>query len=361
MAGRTYLFAGGGTGGHLFPGIAVAEQLLEREPQTRIVFAGSDRPIEREIFSRLSFEHRTLPSVSLDTLRRRPFWATRRIGQAYSSALRLMRELCPAAVIGCGGYTSAAALLAARRTGTPFLLLEQNAIPGRTTRWFARLGGTVCLTYERTASLLPRTARSQLTGNPVRRDIAQLSPGRNTPNGQTLLVLGGSQGAQQINDLMMELIRGSGSLLEGWRIMHQTGTRDLERVRALYAEYKIDARAAAFFPDLPDLYGQADLVISRAGGTTLSELACAGLPAILAPYPGAADDHQWYNAVLFQEAGAAVMLAASPTDPISFDRFAETLKSLGDDSRRRSAMAAAMSRLARPGAAKCVVDLLGRL
>ncbi|MGE4003140.1 MAG: glycosyltransferase [Planctomycetaceae bacterium] len=362
MSGQTYIFAAGGTGGHLFPAIAVAERLVERDPTARVLFVGSDRPIEREILSSTRFEHHMLPTASLAGVRRHPLRSAWRLGTAYRAAVQLMHHKRPVAVIGGGGLTSAAPLLAARRTGAPILLLEQNVIPGRATRWLSRLGGTVCVTYAETASLLPRSARAVVTGNPVRRRMTELI-GHHEPSGdcRTLLVLGGSQGARPINDLMLGTVTARRSLLDGWRVIHQTGPADQERVRAAYASHEIKSRVSAFFTDTSDLYRQAEVVVSRAGGTTLSELACAGLPAVLLPYPQAADNHQWHNAEVFQAAGAAIRFEDSACDAAAATRFAEVLASLLQDADRRAAMSAAMSTLARPTAAIEVMTLLDRV
>ena len=209
MAGRLYLFAGGGTGGHLFPGIAVAEAILAREADARILFVGSGRSIERNIVSRTPFEHRVLPSVSLAGAMRHPLTFLRGSLAARRAALRLIDQERPSVVIGCGGFASAAPVYAGARRSIPTVLLEQNVIPGRTTRWLSRWGGTVCLSFAQTAQYLHRSVKTAVTGNPVRAAIAELTQqftGKGsaavppTSSRHTLLVLGGSQGATSIND-----------------------------------------------------------------------------------------------------------------------------------------------------------------
>ncbi len=361
VSGRTYIIAAGGTGGHLFPGIAVATRLKERHPDARMLFVGSDRPIERDILAKIPFDHHTLPSVSLHRAGRHPLRFAARTWRAYRAAARLFEDVRPHAVIGCGGFASAAPVLAARKRGVPFLLLEQNVIPGRATRWLSRLGGTVCLTYGQTAKLLPRSAESTVTGNPVRCDIAHLARKTAPRQGRTLLVLGGSQGAKRINDLMLSVAADHRRLLDGWRIIHQTGLHDEERIRAAYSSHKIEATVSAFFLDMPGLYQQADVVVSRAGGTTLSELACAGLPAVLLPYPHAVANHQWHNAELFRAAGAAILVDERADDSSTVPRFVDALGTLLSDDELRRTMRAAASKLARPDAAANVVTLLDRL
>lgn len=334
---------------------------MEREPQARILFLGSDRPIERSILSSTPFEHLVLPVPYGSDLRRRPVQLVRHLMAACRAAGRVMRSARPTAVIGCGGFASVAPVVAARRLDVPCLLLEQNVIPGRATRWLSRLGGTVCLTYRESAVRLPRSARAIVTGNPVRRQIAALAGDRPRGESQTLLVLGGSQGARRINDLMLRAATVCRPLREEWRIVHQTGAADEERVRHAYAALGIEASVSAFFADAADLYRQAGAVVSRAGGTTLAELACAGLPALLIPYPQAADDHQWHNAEWFASAGAAVRCDDTGDGLSMSSRFEDLLGSLLQDADRRTRMAKAMSRLARPQATQEVLAVIDGL
>lgn len=357
VSGRTFVFAGGGTGGHLFPAIAVAECLIDQHPEARIAFVGSNRPIEREILARTSFEHHTLPGLS-----NRAVQVARQGWRSYRAALRVLKHLRPAAVIGCGGGASVGPVIAARRLRIPVLLLEQNVIPGRATRLLSRFKTTVCLTYAESVPFFPKHARVEVTGNPVRRAIANLATERlmagSHEERKSLLVLGGSQGALAVNDALLHFAQKHGDMLAGWRIVHQTGRRDEDRVREGYAALDIEARVEAFFTDMIRLYRESHLVISRGGGTTLSELACAGLPAILVPYPHAKDNHQVGNARVFESAGAAVMVDSSSDDWT--DRFVSaTIRALSDESFRRN-QAQMMSRLARPRAAEEVAALIKR-
>jgi UDP-N-acetylglucosamine--N-acetylmuramyl-(pentapeptide) pyrophosphoryl-undecaprenol N-acetylglucosamine transferase len=360
---RVYLFAGGGTGGHLFPGIAVAEQLLTQRPEARILFVGSDRSIERQILAGTPFLHCELPAPSLAVVRRHPLQFARQLNAARRQARELLERESPLAVIGCGGFASAAPVYAAWRQSVPFVLLEQNTIPGRATRWLSRLGGTVCLSFEAARSHLPSSARTLVTGNPVRREIEELA---NRPNEtarqpgeiRTLLVLGGSQGARPVNEMLIDFANRSAHALAGWQVVHQTGQADVGRVRQAYAAAGIDADVAAFFPNLAVQYRQASLVVSRAGATTLAELACAATPAVLVPYPQAMDNHQWHNARVFEQAGAAVIVEQQSDPTAGSQAFDETLSRLLNDEHRRATMARAMAGLARPDAAARVVDCL---
>lgn len=361
MSGRTYVFAGGGTGGHLFPGIAVAECLVQRRSDARILFVGSERKIERDVLASTPFEHRSLPASSSASARRRPLQFAANLWQSYRSAMRLMKEVRPDAVIGCGGFASAAPVVAARKQRVPVLLLEQNVIPGRSTRWLSRLGGIVCLTYEQSALYLRKSTETVVTGNPVRPEIAELVGEPQSRNGRTLLVLGGSQGARSLNELLLSVAEHHRSLLDDWHIIHQTGPSDEERVRTAYDTLSLNATVSAFFANPADLYRQADLAVSRAGGTTLSELACAGLPALLLPYPHAADNHQWHNAELFRRAGAAHILDQTTDHAGIVPRFANELDVLMSDPAVRQLMSTAMSSLARPDAATNIANLIDQI
>jgi len=362
---RCYLLAGGGTGGHLFPGIAVAEALLEREPNARILFVGSDREIEVKILAATNYEHLSIPAMSLSGAVRRPVRFLQRSMAAIRTVGRFIEERTPDVVIGCGGFASAAPVLAARRRGIPFVLLEQNVIPGRSTRWLSRLGGRVCLSFESTRERLPRSVETILTGNPVRRAIGDLActsdaEPPSTAGHNQLLVLGGSQGARAINDMLIAFVEEHPEALHAWRIVHQTGAADDKRVRRHYESQGINAEVGAFFDDMPQRYRHSTLAVARAGATTLAELACAGLPAILVPYPHAADNHQWHNAAFFADAGAAVIVEQETTGRCN-ETFQMALRALLAVDDLRTFMRKDMAQLARPDAAGSVVNVVHEL
>lgn len=357
---RTYLFSGGGTGGHLFPGLAVAEELRARDPEARIVFVGSGRAIEQEIVSAHGYEHVILPVEPSTTLRRNPlrfFW---RSWRSIRQATALLARHRPAAVIGLGGFASVPVVWAASRQGVPAVLLEQNIVAGRATRLLSRRASLICLSFSETTDDLPQSARTALTGNPVRREIAALHRGTDfqsipadrsdgLQHRPTLLVLGGSQGAVAVNEAVLAAVESLAPQLAEWKIVHQTGQADASRTAALYRQLGLSHEVRPFFEDLPALYARATLAISRAGATTLAELACAGCPAILVPYPNSVRDHQRLNALAFERAGAASVLEQQP-EP---ERTAEMLaRKLLDLLHNRRSMQSAMRSLARPGAAQ---------
>lgn len=359
-----YLFAGGGTGGHLFPGIAVADELRRRRPGTRVLFVGSERPIDQRILAQSGFETAPLPTESLATLKRAPWRFAWRMGRALRIARHLIRDRRPAAVIGLGGFASGPVVWAARRQSLPVILLEQNVIPGRATRWLSRWAETICLSFDETiARLAPRyRSRCRVTGNPVRQKIAVMageprSVGETAARRPTLLVLGGSLGSRSLNALMTTFVSESPDVLRGWRIVHQAGD-EAEAVRGRYPATGLDIEVRPFLEDMPAQLRQADLVVGRAGATTLAEIACAGLPAVLIPFPQAADDHQRANAEAYVRAGAAAMVLERGEVTQTLAEFRATVLLLLKEADRRTAASRAMRSLARPHAAIQVADLL---
>lgn len=354
---RTYLFAGGGTGGHLFPGIAVAEQLQQIDPEARLLFVGSSKELEQSILARKQLNHRPLPVESMATLKRRPLRFVIQNWRAFFAARRLIREMQPAVVVGLGGYASAPVVWAAARVGIPVVLLEQNVVPGRTTRWLSRSATSVCLSFAEAASRLPKECAVEVTGNPLRQEIVevhsnQLSGCDRSP--RELLILGGSQGADSMNEAVVIAARLLATDLQGWRIVHQTGPRQVESIRNRYHELSIDAAVAPFFDNMAERYRSASLVVSRAGATTIAELTCCGLPMVLLPFRHAADDHQRANAVSLQEHGAAVMVEHLDSAEETARELTAQLRLLISDDARRHAMGSSSRALGRPDAAALV-------
>lgn len=360
-----YCFAGGGTGGHLMPGFAVAEELQAIEPGCHIVFVGSVRPIERDLVTRHGFEHVSLPVEPSNLLRRNPIRFFRGNWRALASARRLLNERQPKAVIGLGGFASAPLVLQASRLKIPTLLLEQNTIPGRVTRCLSRRADRVCVSFEETRDGLPRSANVVVTGNPLQREIAGLSSspfrGAKGDNHCILLILGGSQGSHDLNAAVTEMVRKSAEQLAGWQIVHQTGVDQQQLVHDAYAPLGLPFTAEAFFDDMASRYSMTTLAICRAGATTLAELACAGCPAVLVPFPHAADNHQLCNAQVFRDAGAALLVEQGSDAVQTATRLADAVRAILCEEGKLAAMSQAMRSLARPDAAQKVVAELNSL
>lgn len=347
-------FAGGGTGGHLFPALAVAETLRNERPELWIGFLGGRRGLENRLVPRAGFPLRTLPMSGLKgggPLR--VAFAAALAAAAVARCLGRFVLARPSLVVGVGGYASGPAVLAARLLGVPTMVLEQNHFPGATNRWLAPWVDRVCVPSEAARERLG--GRGVVTGNPVRPEFAAVDE---PPGGPTarLLVFGGSRGARSINRAMCDALPRLAALPAPPYVVHQTGEADESAVRDAYAAAYPGSlhEVHAFLDDMPQRLAAADVVLCRAGATTLAELAAAGRPAVLVPYPHAADDHQRHNADTVARAGGAVVVQDRELDG---DRLAALLAVLIADPERRRAMAASQRRLARPEAARRIVDV----
>lgn len=348
---RHVVIAGGGTGGHLYPGIAVAHALRKRDARTVVTFVGTARGIEARIVPQEGFDLDVIRSAGLKG--KSAGAVARGLGLLPLSALDAWLALSrrrPDLVIGVGGYSSGPVVALAAVRGIPTLLLEQNAMPGLTNRWLARLVDAAGVTYE--SSLRFFHGHGFVSGNPVREAFLAIGPRPVTSGGESrVLVFGGSQGAHAINQAMVAAAAHVRDMPGTCSIVHQTGERDLETVSAGYAAAGIDADVRAFISDMPQQMADADVVICRAGATTLAELTAAGRVAILIPFPQATDDHQRANARTLEAAGAAVMVDQAD---LTGERLAAELRALLTDDDRRLAMATRARGLARPDAAEVI-------
>lgn len=351
MSGPCVLMSGGGTGGHLYPGIAVAREIRRRRPGARIVFAGTGRGVEARTVNDQGFEHVLIRSAGL----KGTSWPARVRGFSLLpvsawDARRVIDRVDPRLVVGLGGYSAGAVVLLAALRRIPTMLLEQNVTPGITNRLLAPVVTAAAVSHDAT---LPRfRGKGFVAGNPVRSEFFEPAPPR-APGPLRLLVLGGSQGAHAINVAMAAAapaLAGSGVPVA---VVHQTGPRDQDLVQAAYARAGLSARVAPFFQEMADVMRRADVVVTRAGATTLAELAASGRPSVLVPLPGAADGHQQANAEVLAERGAAEVL---PQAGLSGETLAARVLALAADAARRERMAAAARTLARPRAVSIIVD-----
>jgi len=344
------VFAGGGTGGHIYPGVAVARALQSADPSIEFEFWGSGRSLETEIFGKESLKHRTLPSAPLpkNPLALLKFlWS---VPAGFAASRRLLRELRVAAVVGLGGFSSYAPVRTAVSLGLPAFLLEQNAVPGNANIRLARRASLTCLSWEASGNRL-RGAATEVTGNPLRKNIVDAAAGAAYDPSAGILIFGGSTGAVGLNNLVVGAAKALGSL--GRPITHQTGSQDFQRVQSAYRDARIQARVLPYIDDMSSAYRSAALVIARAGGTTLSELALFGLPSILIPYPHHKDYHQMENARIFLRAGAAAVIEEKKNTSAD---LASSVSSLIADAPALLKMHHAARGLARPDAAETVAS-----
>jgi len=352
------VFAGGGSGGHLYPGLAVADELRRRDPLgIEIRFLATSRPIDRIILDRSGFAWEPLPAIRDGRPSRLGTFL--RAAPVFGTALRRIRELRPDVVIGLGGYGSVPPCLAAASLRIPVFLLEPNCIPGRANRLLSPLAREVWVQFGAVREGLPRGARVRVTGNPLRQGLQAVpAAGARVSLGlaaslPTLVILGGSQGASGVNRLATTSAPELRARCEGLQIFHLAGAADRDAVDEAYRRARIPARVEAFVDRMDLAYSAADVVVSRAGAGTLAELAAFGLPAVLVPYPHDRDRHQVENARAFERAGAAVVHLEGGEEG-----FAEAVLGILADRSRREGMAERCRRLGRPEAAVLAVHRL---
>ncbi len=351
------VIAGGGTGGHLFPGLAVARALKMRMPDARISFAGTAAGIEARVIPSTEFELDLIRSAGL----KGKSAAARLRGAALLplgglDAWRLITKRRPDVVIGVGGYSSGPVVALAALRGIPTMVLEQNAVPGLTNRLLARLVSRAAVTYE--ASLKYFGAKGFVSGNPVRREFLEVqadpaSDAALTSERVRVLVFGGSQGAHAINMALVAGAPGLAAAAATIDLVCQTGAHDYDTVRRAFDEQGVAGRVERFIDAMDRDMKAAGLVVSRAGATTLAEVTAAGRPSILIPLPTATDDHQRHNALALEAAGAAEVLDQRE---LSGERLVSRIVALAGDRATRLRMSAAARRLAKPMAAEEIVD-----
>jgi UDP-N-acetylglucosamine--N-acetylmuramyl-(pentapeptide) pyrophosphoryl-undecaprenol N-acetylglucosamine transferase len=346
------LVAAGGTGGHLFPGIAVADELRARDPSLRVVFVGTRRGLESRLVPRAGYELELLPILPLKGVGPwRTLLGLLALPRALFLAARLLARLRPAAVLGVGGYAGGPVVLVAALMGVRTVILEPNARPGFTNRVLGPLVDHAACAYEECVRSFGR--RGVLTGNPVRGGFASL-PRKARAGAASLLAFGGSQGSRVLNRALLAALPHLPPAAR-LAIVHQTGEALRGEVAAAYAAAGRPAEVLAFLDDMEARFAAADLVVSRSGATTCAELTVAGKAAILIPFAAAADDHQRVNARALESAGAARTIEEKD---LTGESLARAITALVEDPSRIEAMEEASRRLGRPGAAARVADLL---
>jgi UDP-N-acetylglucosamine--N-acetylmuramyl-(pentapeptide) pyrophosphoryl-undecaprenol N-acetylglucosamine transferase len=351
------VFAAGGTGGHLYIGIALARELRRRNPASNSLFIGTRRGLEARILPQEGFRVEFIMSAGLKRVGR---WAAVRnfslIPKSLWQARQLLRRYAPDAVVGVGGYSSGPVVLAAWWLGKRTLIVEPNAYPGLANRWLAPVVDAAALALPEAAPHFGRKA--VVTGIPVREEFLRL-PRRERRAGElSLLIYGGSQGSRALNAIVCSALPDLRALGPGLRLTHQTGEQALEEVRRAYREAGVAGEVTAFFPRIYEEFGNADLILARAGAGTVAEVTAAGKAAILVPFPGAADDHQTRNARALEKPGAARVIPESEWRP---GRLADELRSFMEHPDEIGRMEEAARGLAKPDATHRIADLIERL
>jgi UDP-N-acetylglucosamine--N-acetylmuramyl-(pentapeptide) pyrophosphoryl-undecaprenol N-acetylglucosamine transferase len=349
------LIAAGGTGGHIYPGIAVAKEILRRDPSSEVLFVGTTRGLETRIVPENGFRLSLINSAGLKNVGLiGKVKGLAVLPKSFIEARTLLREFAPDVVVGAGGYVSGPVLMMASLMKIPTLVMDSNALPGFTNRRLAMFVDKAALTFDEAVPFFGK--KGVVTGNPVRKEFFEIQAPESSEKIR-LLIFGGSQGARAINTAMVDalpLLAGSGI-----EITHQTGEADFEKVRSAYAagDYGYpDVRP--YISDMVTQFAKSDLIICRAGATTCAELAAAGKASIMVPLPTAADDHQRKNAEALVRAGAARMILQKD---LTGESLAREIKALVDSPETIAGMERAAKKLARSDAAEATVDLIEEL
>jgi len=358
------VITGGGTGGHLFPALAVGAALAARRPAVQVLYVGAAGAVESTVLPSLGHAFRGLEVHPVKGKGwRGQVAALLRLPSAVRQASRLLRECGAQVVLGVGGYASFPTVLAARILRIPTVIHEQNTYPGLANRWLGKMASAVAVSFEAAAAFFP-AGRVTVTGNPVRPEVRPGDAAESrrrwllSPEWFTVLIFGGSQGAHRINAGCMEALPRLAGQRGRIQFLHGTGERDLAQVRQAYEEGGFQARVEAFFQDMAMAYAAADFVIARAGASTIFELAAVGRPALLVPYPHAANDHQRLNAEVMVTAGAAWIVPDAYCDG---QRIAASVQAALEKPELLARMGEQARSLARPDAAHRIVDLLEQL
>lgn len=354
------IIAGGGTGGHIFPGLAIAEEFKNRNGRTEVIFVGTEHGIEARVIPREGYTLKFLRAegiVGVSALKK--IRATIKMFFSILDSYRIIRMVKPDIVIGVGGYASGAIVFVSSLMSVPTLILEQNSVPGLTNKVLGKFVKAICVTYQESFSFFPR-AKTFLTGNPIRIHILK----GDSDSGYklfsldrdifTVFVFGGSSGAQSINMAVIDAFNYLYDLKDKIQFLHQTGMNDYEKIRELYRKYGFKGTITPFIYQMGEAYAVADIVISRAGATTLAELTSLGKPAILIPYPYAAGRHQELNARKLIEMGAAKMIL---NNELKGESLAREIRELYMHETLRADLQRNSRALGRPEASARAVDI----
>jgi UDP-N-acetylglucosamine--N-acetylmuramyl-(pentapeptide) pyrophosphoryl-undecaprenol N-acetylglucosamine transferase len=362
-----FYFAGGGTGGHIYPALAVAEQIRILRPKANINFLCSNRPIDAHILEQTPFSYVALPASGFSL---KPIGLSKFISN-YSKSLKqahLLFGINPgkSVLVSVGGFVSAPAVSAARKLKIPIAMINVDFVPGKANKFLRRYAKEIFVQFPETAGYFGR-ARKKVTvsGCPLRKSFDEADGQRAieelglNKQKKILLIVGGSSGAQSLNNAITLLLPGLTRFASSWQIVHVTGRSNYQQVESAYATASIDFKLVDYYHNMADLYAAADLLIGRAGAVAIAEYILAGVPAICLPYPYHEDKHQYLNAKPMVDAGAAIIVDDIPTDSLqTTKKLTEHLLPLMKDEKKRNEMAAAARDLATPDAAKNIAEKL---
>jgi UDP-N-acetylglucosamine--N-acetylmuramyl-(pentapeptide) pyrophosphoryl-undecaprenol N-acetylglucosamine transferase len=353
------LIAGGGTGGHLFPGIALAEEVVTRHPNNEVVFAGTERGLEARVVPQAGYP---LETIKAQGLKGKGLLGLLKgllaLPLAFLQSFRILLRHKPDVVVGVGGYASGPVVLAAWLMGIPTAVQEQNALPGFTNKVLGKVVKVVFTSFPEALRFFP-AAKVHLIGNPIRRKLMDNYLRSSVAHdGFNVLVFGGSLGAKALNAKMIEALDSLTDLKDQLSFVHQTGKKDVEAVREGYSSRGFKAQVSEFIEDMSAAYAGAELVVCRAGATTLAELTVCKKASILVPFPYATDNHQEVNAMSLVNVGAAVMMRESE---LTGPKLAQQIRELKENPQQRRQMEKRAGLLGRPEAAKELADVCAEL
>jgi UDP-N-acetylglucosamine--N-acetylmuramyl-(pentapeptide) pyrophosphoryl-undecaprenol N-acetylglucosamine transferase len=357
MGNKCFFFAGGGTGGHIYPAVAVGEKIAKIEPAAKIHFFCSTRSIDAQILGRTDFEYTILPAKGFSV----------RLGEliGFYSAFRESCKIAKAAisdvkdavVIGAGGFVSAPVCYAARKCKVPIALLNVDIIPGRANKIIARWADEIFVQFEETGRYFAeREKKTSVVGCPLRSGFINPQPNKAIEQlgldgeKRILLITGASSGSENINKTICSLLQKLDTFAGDWQIVHLAGQSNFEKVSGKYSDVKISRKVLGYFDDMPNLLAAADLVVGRSGAVSVAEYAAAAVPSICLPYPYHKDRHQYLNAGKLVEAGAAVIVDDLPDEKDRAEWLWEELEELMKDDDKRQKMAEACGAVSKPDA-----------
>ncbi|GFO68901.1 UDP-N-acetylglucosamine--N-acetylmuramyl-(pentapeptide) pyrophosphoryl-undecaprenol N-acetylglucosamine transferase [Geomonas limicola] len=351
------VIAGGGTGGHLFPGIAIAEEFLALNPANEVLFVGTSHGIEARLLPKLGYPLALISASGVKGLgTAKKFLSAGRMLYGYAQSRKILKEFQPDLVLGVGGYASAPLVMAARGMGIKSFIHEQNAFPGLANKLLGRFVARVFISMKEAETFFPKNS-TLMTGNPIRKEILWGFQERAQRVSEvfSLLIFGGSAGAHRINTAVIEALPFLEGVKEKLRITHQTGEKDQVLVRDAYRTAGFQAQVTSFIDNMSAAYGAADLVVCRAGATTIAEITACGKACVFIPFPYATDDHQRKNAESLVNEGAGFLIVE---EDLSGEVLATQVRELMEDPKRLAAVERNARGLAQLDAAQVIVSAM---